>query len=190
MQRHGDEQPGRHGHPRLCGAVLQGRAWRGAGPPRWCCFPALLCPSPGLCPSLHHCIMPLSPHALLPQIYNDSKLLAVADEEGFVSIVDTSCELPGEMADDWGPNKPRAQWMAHRNAVFDLSWCNVSGGEVGSDCTGPHAAGSEGAWRQAERGHLQPSPPAGAEWPWLCTLAMSNTPAGKAPCPCRMTCAC
>lgn len=66
----------------------------------------------------------------LPQFYNDGKLLAVADEEGFVSIVDTSCELPTEMADDWGPNKPRAQWMAHRNAVFDLSWCNVRGWRV------------------------------------------------------------
>ncbi len=47
-----------------------------------------------------------------------------------MSIVDTSCELPTEMADDWGPNKPRAQWMAHRNAVFDLSWCNVRGRRV------------------------------------------------------------
>jgi hypothetical protein len=60
------------------------------------------------------------------QLYNNSKLLAVADEEGFVSIVDTSSELPAEMADDWGPNKPKAQWLAHRNAVFDIAWCNVS----------------------------------------------------------------
>ncbi|KAL4443774.1 hypothetical protein ABPG75_011511 [Micractinium tetrahymenae] len=56
--------------------------------------------------------------------YNDCKLLAIADEEGYVSIVDTACQLPTEMADDWGPNKPRAQWAAHRNAVFDLAWCN------------------------------------------------------------------
>ncbi|KAL4422044.1 hypothetical protein ABPG77_004860 [Micractinium sp. CCAP 211/92] len=56
--------------------------------------------------------------------YNDCKLLAIADEEGYVSIVDTACQLPTEMADDWGPNKPRAQWAAHRNAVFDLVWCN------------------------------------------------------------------
>lgn len=43
-----------------------------------------------------------------------------------MSIVDTACQLPTEMADDWGPHKPRAQWAAHRNAVFDLAWCNVS----------------------------------------------------------------
>ena len=64
----------------------------------------------------------------LLQVYNNSKLLAIADEEGYVSIVDTSCPLPTEMADDWGPNKPRAQWLAHKNAVFDISWCNVSPG--------------------------------------------------------------
>ncbi len=64
------------------------------------------------------------------QHYNDCKLLAIADEEGYVSIVDTACQLPTEMADDWGPNKPRAQWAAHRNAVFDLVWCNVSAGAL------------------------------------------------------------
>ena len=78
-------------------------------------------------------LAPFSPLASLHmprllQVDNNSKLLAIADEEGYVSIVDTSCPLPSEMADDWGPNKPRAQWLAHKNAVFDISWCNVSPG--------------------------------------------------------------
>lgn len=55
MQRHGDEQPRRHGHPRLCGAVLQGRR-RQAGAvarlPRSRCFPA----APASCASCAlHC---------------------------------------------------------------------------------------------------------------------------------------
>ncbi|KAI3428243.1 hypothetical protein D9Q98_006623 [Chlorella vulgaris] len=58
------------------------------------------------------------------KVYNDSKLLAVADEEGYVSIVLTGAELPAEMVDDWSDHKPRAQWLAHQNAVFDIAWCN------------------------------------------------------------------
>lgn len=77
-------------------------------------------------------------------MYNDSKLLAVADEEGYVSIVDTAAGLPSEMSDDWGPNKPRAQWLAHRNAVFDISWCNVRGWERDRE-----AGGGGGGWQSA-----------------------------------------
>lgn len=92
--------------------------------------------------------LPLTrPLSLLPrQVYNGSKLLAIADEEGYVSVVDTSCALPTDMADDWGPNKPRAQWLAHRNAVFDLCWCNVR-------CPGVAVAvqGREGRGRRTAR---------------------------------------
>lgn len=91
-------------------------------------------PSPQAVPEIA-ATLPPARHTTRPwalgQVYNHSKLLAVADEEGYVSVVDTAAPLPTEMADDWGPNKPRAQWLAHRNAVFDVAWCNVSGAGLG-----------------------------------------------------------
>ncbi|KAK9846359.1 hypothetical protein WJX81_002384 [Elliptochloris bilobata] len=51
------------------------------------------------------------------------RFLAIADEEGYVSVVDTSAPLPSDLhlvADD--SVRPRAQWEAHKNAIFDLAW--------------------------------------------------------------------
>lgn len=55
-------------------------------------------------------------------------LLALADEEGFVTILDTSAPLPQSLFVDeaWGAHPPpRAQWLAHTNAIFDLCWVLV-----------------------------------------------------------------
>ncbi|KAL0019055.1 hypothetical protein WJX79_000368 [Trebouxia sp. C0005] len=54
------------------------------------------------------------------QILNNRKYLAVADEEGYVSILDTSAALPRGLHDE---NGTPAQWLAHHNAIFDLAWC-------------------------------------------------------------------
>lgn len=53
---------------------------------------------------------------------HDRKYLAVADEEGYVSILDTTTPTPQEIHDGWPP----AQWLAHQNAIFDIAWCKVS----------------------------------------------------------------
>ena len=46
-------------------------------------------------------------------------LLAVADEEGFVSLVDTSKPLPASKSE---PFAPLEHWELHRNAIFDVEW--------------------------------------------------------------------
>jgi denticleless len=52
---------------------------------------------------------------------HDNKLLAVADEEGVVTVVDASRCLPGF---DIDPHfRPVHQWVAHDNAIFDVAWC-------------------------------------------------------------------
>ena len=55
-------------------------------------------------------------------VYN--KFLAAADEDGYVSVINTAKNLPSGLDDDVSPNRPVAQWTAHRNAIFDLSWAN------------------------------------------------------------------
>jgi denticleless len=50
-------------------------------------------------------------------------LLAMADEDGFVSIINTNRAPPESLADN-GPARASAQWTAHHNAVFDLAWAN------------------------------------------------------------------
>lgn len=67
------------------------------------------------------CIIVCGVHAM--QILNNRKYLAVADEEGYVSILDTSAALPRGLHDEKGTP---AQWLAHHNAIFDLAWCKVS----------------------------------------------------------------
>lgn len=64
--------------------------------------------------------LPLTP----TQVYNHGRLLALADEEGYLTIIDTSQALPRSTADEAGP-RPSAQWLAHRNAIFDLAWFRV-----------------------------------------------------------------
>lgn len=53
----------------------------------------------------------------------DGHMLAVADEEGFVSIFNTRLQLPTFMATNYETDKIRLKsWMAHTNAIFDVSW--------------------------------------------------------------------
>jgi hypothetical protein len=61
------------------------------------------------------------------------RLLALADEEGYVTVVDAGAPLPSDlhlgypawdMAGEPLP-RPRAQWEAHKNAVFDLAWAKA-----------------------------------------------------------------
>ena len=49
-------------------------------------------------------------------------LLAVADEEGTVTLADTSRRLPGPASAEYD-FRPEAQWVAHDNAIFDVAWC-------------------------------------------------------------------
>lgn len=67
------------------------------------------------------------PSLILPnsQVYKGGRLLALADEEGYLTIIDTTLPLPSNtFAEDGGP-RPAAQWLAHRNAIFDLAWFRV-----------------------------------------------------------------
>jgi denticleless len=55
------------------------------------------------------------------------RLLAVADENGVVSIVDTDCASTTAQRGSAGvmielPSAHRCRWAAHRNAVFDIAW--------------------------------------------------------------------
>ena len=52
-------------------------------------------------------------------------LLAVVDEEGFATILDTAAPLPQSLkeAQETGFRPPR-QFVAHNNAVFDVCWCH------------------------------------------------------------------
>ena len=88
---------------------------------------------------------PLSAFPPSPQRYCDCRLLALADEEGCLSVVETGgAPLPGALyseaggppgssaaasASAFGPAapRPRAQWLCHNNAVFDLAWARVRG---------------------------------------------------------------
>ena len=56
----------------------------------------------------------------------NERLLAVADEEGVVTIADVNQSLPrsfSEHRDRDGRFVPKQRWMAHENAVFDVQWC-------------------------------------------------------------------
>ncbi|KAG0603589.1 hypothetical protein M758_10G105300 [Ceratodon purpureus] len=53
----------------------------------------------------------------------DGHLLAVADEEGFVSIFNTRLALPTFMTTQFNTEKSKwKSWMAHTNAIFDICW--------------------------------------------------------------------
>ncbi|BDA42072.1 probable denticleless protein homolog at N-terminal half [Coccomyxa sp. Obi] len=55
--------------------------------------------------------------------FNQGKWIAIGDEEGNVSIVDGTAELPEAIApSEPGARRPTAQWVAHHNAIFDLAW--------------------------------------------------------------------
>ena len=58
--------------------------------------------------------------------FNQGKWIAIGDEEGNVSIVDGTAELPEAIApSEPGARRPTAQWVAHHNAIFDLAWFQV-----------------------------------------------------------------
>lgn len=56
------------------------------------------------------------------QVLQNRKYLAVADEEGYVSVLDTAAPLPRGLHDE---GSTPAQWLAHHNAIFDVAWCKV-----------------------------------------------------------------
>ena len=77
-------------------------------------------------------------HAAIPLAlrYNSylkgGALLAVADEEGFISIVDSSAAAPRQLlmrgasqSDSQDAPEPLGQWRAHSNAVFGMQWIKV-----------------------------------------------------------------
>ena len=81
-------------------------------------------------------------------VIKQGQLLAIADEDGYVSIVDTSEELPGSLrVADSEPSQVKAQWMAHNNSVFQLEWSKVRSTRCGSPATCVHccSAGQTGA---------------------------------------------
>jgi denticleless len=51
-------------------------------------------------------------------------MVALGDEDGFVSIIRATDTIPSSLGDPSAPNRPIGQWRAHRNAVFDLAWAN------------------------------------------------------------------
>ncbi len=51
-------------------------------------------------------------------------MVAMGDEDGFVSIIRATDTIPSTLGDPSAPNRPIGQWRAHRNAVFDLEWAN------------------------------------------------------------------
>lgn len=53
----------------------------------------------------------------------DGHLLAVADEEGYISIFNTRLALPTFMTTQFNTEKSRwKSWVAHSNAIFDVCW--------------------------------------------------------------------
>jgi WD40 repeat protein len=51
-------------------------------------------------------------------------MIALGDEEGYVSILRVNDRLPSCLGDPGDPNRPVGQWRAHKNALFDLEWAN------------------------------------------------------------------
>ncbi|KAI8476372.1 MAG: WD40-repeat-containing domain protein [Monoraphidium minutum] len=66
---------------------------------------------------------PAPPFALAySRVLHGSRLLAVADEEGWVCVVDTGAErLPSSLHMD-AACAPKAQWLAHQNTIYDVAW--------------------------------------------------------------------
>ncbi|KAJ9518606.1 hypothetical protein QJQ45_018646, partial [Haematococcus lacustris] len=64
-------------------------------------------------------------HYPLVQDPSSGKLLAIADQEGFVTILQTDRILPYSVRLDPGGQRPRAAWEAHKNLVHDLCWAKA-----------------------------------------------------------------
>ena len=76
-------------------------------------------------PPLEQCQLPTCSPVL--QTQRRGQHLAVVDEEGYVSVINTAQQLPtstGGLAA--GGPRPAAHWVAHNNAIFDVKWCQVS----------------------------------------------------------------
>uniref|UniRef100_A0A7N0VME9 Denticleless protein-like protein n=1 Tax=Kalanchoe fedtschenkoi TaxID=63787 RepID=A0A7N0VME9_KALFE len=53
----------------------------------------------------------------------NSHLLAVSDEDGFVSLLDTRIHLPHPASHHQNAEKGRiSEWVAHNNSIFDVCW--------------------------------------------------------------------
>jgi hypothetical protein len=52
-------------------------------------------------------------------------MLAVADEDGYVSCLNTDKPLPDSLDVNDAARAVNAQWLAHDNAIFDLCWMQV-----------------------------------------------------------------
>ncbi|KAK9798193.1 hypothetical protein WJX73_002428 [Symbiochloris irregularis] len=68
--------------------------------------------------------------------YEDQQLLALADEDGVVYVVNTGEELPQTMFYGDSEPRPRGIWEAHHNAIFDLAW--IQGDEQLVTASGDH----------------------------------------------------
>ena len=56
-------------------------------------------------------------------VLKQGQLLAIADEDGYVSIVDTQDGLPSQLQVSEGEDsKVKAQWLAHRNSIYQVAW--------------------------------------------------------------------
>jgi WD40 repeat protein len=53
-----------------------------------------------------------------------SNMVAIGDEDGYLSIIRADQDIPNNLCDDTTPHRPVGQWRTHKNAVFDLSWAN------------------------------------------------------------------
>jgi len=53
-----------------------------------------------------------------------SQLLAMGDEDGYITVVDTVHGFPASSTSPQSATSPspRARWVAHHNAIFDLAW--------------------------------------------------------------------
>lgn len=53
-----------------------------------------------------------------------SDMVALGDEDGYLSILSADKAIPTNLCDDESPNRPVGQWRTHKNAIFDLAWAN------------------------------------------------------------------
>ena len=54
-----------------------------------------------------------------------SNMVALGDEDGYVSIVRADNTIPTSLCDDTSPHRPVGQWRTHKNAVFDLDMTDL-----------------------------------------------------------------
>ncbi|WVZ60195.1 hypothetical protein U9M48_010248 [Paspalum notatum var. saurae] len=74
--------------------------------------------------AVEHCGDPAIPYAIsFGKTAQTSNLLAVADEDGYVGLYDTSRRLPSSSSSREKSAETRMfDWVAHNNAIFDVCW--------------------------------------------------------------------